>query len=209
MPPIKNITLAFPCREKLGPELSCERCSHTIVDFRGKTDVDLKAALSIATRPVCGVFDRTQMSGKFLKYAAATFMAASLTLPAKAQEGEQIDVAPTSCKKEIEDPPFLGMIIETPAEPVGGMKKFYEAINAGLTYPEEFSGQGRVFVEFNIDTLGKMTDIKVVKGFNEWANNEAVRVLALLNYPFIPARQRGKAVRMKMVIPIAFHSKMN
>jgi hypothetical protein len=207
MPPIKNITMAFPCREKLGRGLSCDKCAHTIVDFRGKADVDLEAELSRASRPVCGLFDRTQMSGKFLKYAAASFMAASLTLPAKAQEGKQIDIAPTVCEEEIEEPLFIGMIVETAATPVGGMEKFYEAINADLTYPEEFTGRGRVFVEFDIDTLGKITDIKVVRGLNEWTDKEAVRVLYTINYPFVPARQRGKAVRMRMVLPIEFFKK--
>lgn len=205
MTPIKNVNLAFPCPEKLGPDLSCDKCAHTIVDFRGKTDVDLKTELSQAGRLVCGLFDRTQVSAKFMKYAAATFMAASLTLPAKSQEGQQTDIRATSCEWEIEEPLFLGIVLESAATPVGGMQKFFEAINAELTYPKQFCGRGKVFVEFDIDTLGKMTHIKVVKGFNEWADTEAVRVLYKLNYPFIPARQRGQAVKMRMVLPITFH----
>lgn len=132
-------------------------------------------------------------------------MAASMTLPAKAQESEQIDIAPTSCEKEIEEPQFFGMIVESAAIPMGGMDKFFKAINAELKYPKGFTGSGKVFVGFVVDTLGRISDVKVLKGFTEWADKEAVRVLTTLNYPFTPGRQRGKAVRVQMVLPVVFN----
>jgi TonB family protein len=206
MPPIKNITLAFHCPEKPDRKLYCDRCSHTVIDFRNKTDCELAEELRKSNRPVCGLFERTQLSGKFLKYAAATFIATSLTLPAQGQEAKEGDSWPKACENSAtgEEEVFLGMVVETAAEPVGGVKKFFETISAQLNYPEGFSGRGRVFIEFTIDTAGRMENVKVLKGLNDWADKEAVRVLSTLDYPFHPARQRGRPVRMKIVIPVTF-----
>jgi protein TonB len=52
-----------------------------------------------------------------------------------------------------------------------------------------------------------MKDVRLIKGFNELADKEAVRVLSTLNYPFNPGRQRGKPVKTRLVIPITFDPK--
>jgi hypothetical protein len=49
-----------------------------------------------------------------------------------------------------------------------------------------------------------MKDIAFVKGFNEAADKEAIRVMTSLHYPFKPGQQDGKPVETTMVIPIAF-----
>ena len=81
------------------------------------------------------------------------------------------------------------MIVETQAEPIGGYKKFFEAVANKMTWPTGLNEKGRSFVEFSIDTAGQIMDVKLVKGFNVLADKDAVRVLSTLNYPFNPGRK--------------------
>lgn len=106
------------------------------------------------------------------------------------------------CEKE--EDVFFGMIVEEQAAPVGGYKKFYDAIANTIKFPEGLTEKGKTFIEFTIDTTGRMTDVKVIKGFNELADKEAVRIFSILNYPFEPGRQRNKPVRTRLVLPIMF-----
>ncbi|GCD79144.1 energy transducer TonB [Schleiferia thermophila] len=65
--------------------------------------------------------------------------------------------------------------------------------------------EGKIFVEFIIDTDGSVTDIKVVKGVHEtldMAAIEAVRTLNNLEQKIIPAKLEEKPVKFSFVIPI-------
>jgi len=80
MSDIRNINLVFACQEKLEPnaagELYCHKCAHTITDFRCQSADALQEAMRQAgTRPVCGIFKRSQLSEKFARYAAAATIA--------------------------------------------------------------------------------------------------------------------------------------
>lgn len=203
MPDIKSVNLEFHCPETLNDKLFCDRCSRRIIDFTNKTEKELKVEIAKAKGPVCGLFKKSQMSEQFLKYAAATFIATSLTLPSLGQEPIKADSLQKAVESTEEDT-FFGMIVELQAEPIGGYKKFMETIASNLNYPHGLHEKGRSFVEFTIDTTGQMRDIKLIKGFNDLADREAVRVLSTLNYAFNPARQRGIPVRSRLVIPITF-----
>jgi len=207
MPKIKNITIEFHCRESLDDKLFCDKCSHRVIDFTNKTDNELRKEIEKSNRPVCGLFKKSQLSNQFLKYAAATFIATSLTVPSIGQEIIKGDSLLKACEKietEAEDEVFLGVIVETQAEPIGGYKKFFEAIANKMIWPTGLNEKGKAFVEFSIDSAGQMMGVKLLKSFNELADKEAVRVLSTLNYPFKPGRQRGKPVKTRLVIPIAF-----
>lgn len=81
-----------------------------------------------------------------------------------------------------------------------GLRKF---IKDSLRYPETTGCiQGRVIVEFMVDTFGNVKDAKVVKGLTPELNDEVLRVVKMLI--FIPASRNGKAIETKMVIPIKF-----
>jgi hypothetical protein len=203
----RKVTIEFNCVENMDAKLFCEKCSHNVIDFRNKTSRELNEEIKRSQVPVCGIFKKSQLSDQFLKYAAATFIATSLTMPTFAQEvikGESLLTAFDKMNAADEEHVFLGIVIETQAEPVGGYKKFLESIESVLNYPSGLSLKGRTFVEFTVDTLGKMKDVKVVKGFNDLADTEAVRALTALNYPFTPGKQRGKPVKTRLIFPIVF-----
>jgi TonB family protein len=207
MTKIKNVTLEFNCSEKLNDNLFCDKCSNSIVDFTDKTDKELKSEIKKSNEKICGLFKKSQLSSQFLKYAAATFIATSLTLPAIGQEvikGDSLLKVFEKIETENEEEVFFGMIVETQAEPIGGYKKFFEAIANKINYPVGLNEKGKSFVEFTIDSIGQMTGVKLIKGFNELADKEAVRVLSTLNFPFNPSQQRGKPISTRLVIPITF-----
>ncbi len=97
-------------------------------------------------------------------------------------------------------------IVEEPASPVGGMPEFYKLVGEKMMYPLEARTkgiQGRVFVEFIINTDGSLTDIKTLKGIGSSCDEEAARVVSL-SPPWVPGKQRGVAVRQRMVLPVTF-----
>lgn len=106
-------------------------------------------------------------------------------------------------EEEIEE---IFQIAETQPTPEGGMQKFYEYIQKNLTYPEQarrMGIEGKVFVEFIVDKQGKLTEVKALKGIGAGCDEEAVRVVK--NAPnWSPGKQRGRAVKVKMVVPIFF-----
>jgi len=63
--------------------------------------------------------------------------------------------------------------------------------------------EGRVFVQFVVDKDGSITNVEVLKGIGGGCDEEAVRVVK--NAPkWNPGKQRGRPVRVKMVLPITF-----
>lgn len=63
--------------------------------------------------------------------------------------------------------------------------------------------EGQVVLELVIDTMGFVIDIKVLKSLHELLDESAVR--AASKWRFKPARQRDKAVKVRVVQPVRFH----
>ena len=98
------------------------------------------------------------------------------------------------------------LVVEDTAEPVGGFPEFYKYIAENLKYPEsakEKGIEGKVYIQMVIDTDGSITDVKAVKGIGYGCDEEAVRVISEAP-AWQPAEQRGKKVKQKIVVPIAF-----
>ena len=97
-------------------------------------------------------------------------------------------------------------IVEEQPSPAGGMKAFYDYIANNLRYPPKAARmgiEGRVFVEFIVERDGSLTDINVAKGIGGGCDEEAIRVIS--HAPkWNPGRQRGKEVRVRMILPIVF-----
>jgi Gram-negative bacterial TonB protein C-terminal len=204
MPKIKSISLAFCCTEKLSKQLNCKTCSKTITDFRGKSLNFLRDELANSNQSVCGIFNRSQLNHNFLQYSAATLLVAG-TLNLSFCSSELNDIRPTLKVNETEiDIPFTGLIVETMAEPIGGYEKFYRAIQSQTTFPAGLSENGRCFVEILINSTGEIGAVKLLKGFHPLADQEAVRVLTSMNFPFKPAEQGGKRVDQKIIVQLIF-----
>lgn len=98
------------------------------------------------------------------------------------------------------------MIVEDQPEPQGGMQAFYEYVSKNLKYPSQarrMGIEGKVFVQFVVNTDGSLTDVQAIKGIGAGCDEEAVRVIKSAP-KWKPGKQRGRAVRVRMVLPITF-----
>ncbi len=97
-------------------------------------------------------------------------------------------------------------VVEELPEFEGGMDAFYRYVINEMTYPiqaRQKGVEGRVDVQFVVEKDGALSNVKAVKGIGEGCDSEAVRVVQ--NAPsFRPGTQRGKPVRVRMVMPIIF-----
>lgn len=83
-----------------------------------------------------------------------------------------------------------------------------EALSKEIKYPKGLTTKGKCFVEFTIDTTGQARDFRILKSFTQAADQEALRALTALNYPFKPARLKNKAIIQRFVMPILFDPKL-
>lgn len=88
----------------------------------------------------------------------------------------------------------------------GGNEAMAGYLSRIIVYPEvakRNKTEGRVFIEFVVDHTGKVKDASVKKGLTKELDAEALR--AVQGMPaWTPGRQNGKAVSVKMVLPISF-----
>ncbi len=100
-------------------------------------------------------------------------------------------------------------VVEEQAQPDGGLPAFYDYLQKNIKYPKQAKRmgiEGKVFVRFVVERDGSITDVQVVKGIDAdggGCNAEAIRVVQG-SPKWKPGKQRGKPVRSRMVIPIAF-----
>ncbi|WKN31889.1 energy transducer TonB [Porifericola rhodea] len=107
-------------------------------------------------------------------------------------------------EEEVSDEIF--MVVEDQPEPQGGMAAFYQYVSKNLKYPSQarrMGVEGKVFVQFVVDKDGSISQVQAIKGIGAGCDEEAVRVLQ--NAPkWKPGKQRGRPVRVRMVLPITF-----
>jgi len=109
-------------------------------------------------------------------------------------------VPPPKPKIDLSDEEFIEVPGELP-QPIGGLKALQEKVH--YTEIARRAGvEGTVFIEARIDKNGNVVDAFVKKGLGAGLDAEALN--AVLFTKFIPGKQRGKPVNVKMVIPIKF-----
>ncbi len=97
-------------------------------------------------------------------------------------------------------------IVEETATYPGGMTEWHEFVAQNFQYPAQarrLGVEGKVFVQFVVEKDGSLGEFQVLKGIGAGCDAEAMRVMAL-SKPWNPAKQRGKIVRQRMVMPIIF-----
>ncbi len=109
---------------------------------------------------------------------------------------------------EIEDEQVdqIFQIVEVQPEPKGGIAAFYKYVAENLNYPNSarrLGVSGNVFVQFVVEKDGKITDVNAIRGVGAGCDEEAVRVIKS-SPVWNPGKQRGRAVRVRMVVPIRF-----
>ncbi len=110
---------------------------------------------------------------------------------------------PKEEKKTDEEPQYFVAVEEMP-EPIGGIA----AIQSKIVYPEiaKRAGiEGKVYVKAYVDEKGNVTKAEVVKGLGAGLDEAAVQ--AVKETKFKPGKQRGKPVKVQVMIPIVFKLK--
>lgn len=139
------------------------------------------------------------------------------------REVEMVNVTPSEpfvdVEQEVLSDPFSGLdlpvelpedtatfiFVEHKPEPLGGFRKFYSELGENIKYPEKairHHTTGTVYVEFTVDKNGEPGRIRAIRGIGNGCDEEAMRVIGLSRWN--PGKQRGKPVKVKMVIPVVF-----
>lgn len=109
---------------------------------------------------------------------------------------------PPPIEEEVEEPePDFFIVVESMPEIIGGLDALYREVN----YPEiarKAGIEGFVVLQAIITQDGLATNIEVVRSASAILDKEAIE--ALQRVKFKPGLQRGKAVRVRMNIPIRF-----
>lgn len=114
------------------------------------------------------------------------------------------NVAPPPPPKEESknsDEPTYFVAVEDMPEPIGGI----EAIQSKIIYPEiaKRAGiEGKVYVKAFVDEKGNVTKVEVVKGIGAGCDEAAEK--AVKETKFKPGKQRGKPVKVQVMIPVVF-----
>lgn len=116
-------------------------------------------------------------------------------------QGEVCDQPPTN-----PDEKGIYNCVEQMPEFPGGPVEMLRFIGQNLKYPEEqlkAGFQGRVVVQFYVDTLGRVCEPKIIRGKDSHLDREALRVVSL--FPnFTPGTHNGKKVNTYFTVPITF-----
>jgi protein TonB len=97
-------------------------------------------------------------------------------------------------------------IVEDQPTPQGGMEAFYKYVSKNINYPAQarrMGVEGKVYVQFVVDKDGSLNEVQAIKGIGAGCDQEAVRVVKAAP-KWKPGKQRGRAVKVRMVIPITF-----
>lgn len=103
--------------------------------------------------------------------------------------------------------PFI-VVEKMPVFPLGDVNDY---LAKHIKYPAEAREkkiEGRVFVSFVIEKKGQLNAIEVVRPVHPLLDAEAIRVVKGMPR-WIPGEQRGKKVRVSLMLPIAFSLKEN
>lgn len=104
-----------------------------------------------------------------------------------------------------EDQYVFIVVEEMPGFP-GGEEALMKFLAKNMRYPvlaKENGIQGRVYVNFIVNTDGSVSDVRVLKGIGGGCDEEAVRVVSMMP-KWEPGRQRGIPTRVQYNLPVRF-----
>ncbi len=96
--------------------------------------------------------------------------------------------------------------VEQMPEYPGGMQAMIEFLQTNMKYPEDAAKQkveGRVMVQFVVETDGSITDVHVAKQVFPSLDAEAIRVVQAMPR-WTPGMDKGRVVRVKYNLPVVF-----
>jgi len=110
------------------------------------------------------------------------------------------DKPPTHSKIIYDDEIIFEVVEEMPA-PVGGLKSIQEKVHY-TEIAKRIGLEGTVYIQAKIDKNGDVVDAIVLKALGAGLDVEELNAVKLTK--FVPGKQRGKPVNVKMTIPVKF-----
>ena len=110
-------------------------------------------------------------------------------------------------EEEVEEEAIPFALVEDKPKFQGGDANTFSAwVNKNLQYPEiakENGVQGRVTLQFTVNTDGSVSDVKVLRGVDSSLDKEAVRIVSM-SPKWTPGKQRTRPVKVTYVFPVIF-----
>ena len=110
-------------------------------------------------------------------------------------------------EEEVEEEAIQFALVEEKPKFQGGDANTFSAwVNKNLNYPEiakENGVQGRVTLQFTVNTDGSVSDVKVLRGVDSSLDKEAVRIVSQ-SPKWTPGKQRERPVKVTYVFPVIF-----
>lgn len=116
-------------------------------------------------------------------------------------QNENVKDVPPEVKRDLNDFVPYKEYADFMPEPIGGLA----AIQDKIVYPEiekRAGVEGKILVKAYVDEKGDVTKTEIIQGVDEGLNQAAIK--AVKGTKFKPGMQRGKPVKVKVVIPIVF-----
>ncbi|MEG1607660.1 MAG: energy transducer TonB [Mucinivorans sp.] len=88
-----------------------------------------------------------------------------------------------------------------------GQTEFSRYCQTNLRYPPialDNGVQGRVTISFVVEKDGKVTHVEIVRGVDRELDNAAIKIVQEAPNKWTPAKNSGRPVRLKIVMPIIF-----
>ncbi len=118
----------------------------------------------------------------------------------------EMDFVPYEQEEEAVEEEVFIVVEDMPKFKGGKSDGFRKYIANNLDYPQEASEmniEGRVYVQFAVNSKGEVVDVVVVRGVHPLLDEEAKRVIKS-SPRWTPGKQRGRPVKVQFTFPIAF-----
>jgi protein TonB len=99
-------------------------------------------------------------------------------------------------------------VAETMPEYAEGMAAFNKHIESSLLVLDSNTSSqyktGQVMVSFIVNADGTLSEVKVVRGINDWQDEAALQAIKTAPRPWNPGINQGKPVSVKLTYPVKF-----
>jgi len=120
--------------------------------------------------------------------------------------GEGVEVLIESA----EDEKLPMLIVEVSAEYKGGKVELYESVHkfVAINLPKSLKKagvKGKVYVSFIVEKNGSLSEVNVLKGLTEEADNIAIEAIKQTSGYWEAAKHGGKEVRQKLIYQVTIN----
>ncbi len=107
---------------------------------------------------------------------------------------------------ELEDLDFEWDVVQQMPSFPGGEINLFKFLKNNTNYPElsrQRGTQGKVIASFVVEKDGSISDIKILKGVDQYIDQESIKVIKAMP-KWKPGKQMGKKVRVRQILPLKF-----